>query len=200
MKPVVSTNKAAARVISVRVTALTFTAQQSPSASSPTAIGQIDLAGKASRSFSPIYAAGPLHQVEGKKSPWSGWGIFFGKTVAGAKFFLDLSRRKGIFQPSFCRPPSRLCVQAIVRRRGPRQDAAKVRLAKDAMRAPSSAAPAANEWIWGCSSVGRALQSHCRGRRFDSVQLHHLAIYPDRPVWPGRRRKEIKLIKKTDPR
>ena len=26
---------------------------------------------------------------------------------------------------------------------------------------------------WGCSSDGRALQSHCRGQRFDSAQLHH---------------------------
>ena len=27
--------------------------------------------------------------------------------------------------------------------------------------------------VRGCSSVGRALHSHCRGRRFDSDQLHH---------------------------
>src|SRR5688572_3809873 len=26
---------------------------------------------------------------------------------------------------------------------------------------------------WGCSSVGRALQSHCRGRGFESHHLHH---------------------------
>ena len=25
---------------------------------------------------------------------------------------------------------------------------------------------------WGCSSVGRALEWHSRGRRFDPVQLH----------------------------
>jgi hypothetical protein len=28
----------------------------------------------------------------------------------------------------------------------------------------------------GCSSVGRALQSHCRGREFESPQLHQLLI------------------------
>ena len=27
--------------------------------------------------------------------------------------------------------------------------------------------------VRGCSSDGRALQSHCRGQRFDSAQLHH---------------------------
>lgn len=27
--------------------------------------------------------------------------------------------------------------------------------------------------IWGCSSVGRASQWHCEGRRFESDQLHH---------------------------
>ena len=27
----------------------------------------------------------------------------------------------------------------------------------------------------GCSSVGRALQSHCRGREFESHQLHQVA-------------------------
>ena len=27
--------------------------------------------------------------------------------------------------------------------------------------------------VWGCSSVGRALRSQCRGREFESHQLHH---------------------------
>lgn len=27
--------------------------------------------------------------------------------------------------------------------------------------------------FWGCSSVGRALRSQCRGREFESHQLHH---------------------------
>ena len=27
--------------------------------------------------------------------------------------------------------------------------------------------------VWGCSSAGRALEWHSRGRRFDPVQLHH---------------------------
>ena len=27
--------------------------------------------------------------------------------------------------------------------------------------------------MWGCSSDGRALQSHCRGQEFDPPQLHH---------------------------
>ena len=27
--------------------------------------------------------------------------------------------------------------------------------------------------LWGCSSVGRALRSQCRGREFESHQLHH---------------------------
>ena len=27
--------------------------------------------------------------------------------------------------------------------------------------------------MWGCSSVGRALRSQCRGREFESHQLHH---------------------------
>ena len=31
---------------------------------------------------------------------------------------------------------------------------------------------------WGCSSDGRALQSHCRGQRFDSAQLHHVVPKP----------------------
>src|ERR1019366_3141188 len=30
---------------------------------------------------------------------------------------------------------------------------------------------------WGCSSVGRALEWHSRGRRFDPVQLHHSISY-----------------------
>ena len=34
----------------------------------------------------------------------------------------------------------------------------------------------------GRSSVGRALQWHCRGRRFDPVRLHHTC--PHRLVWP----------------
>ena len=29
---------------------------------------------------------------------------------------------------------------------------------------------------WGCSSVGRALRSQCRGREFESHQLHHKSI------------------------
>ena len=29
--------------------------------------------------------------------------------------------------------------------------------------------------MWGCSSDGRALQSHCRGQEFDPPQLHHLS-------------------------
>ena len=28
---------------------------------------------------------------------------------------------------------------------------------------------------WGCSSVGRALEWHSRGRQFNSVQLHHFS-------------------------
>ena len=47
-------------------------------------------------------------------------------------------------------------------------------------RSPLINAPAC-EWsacpgLWslrGCSSVGRALQWHCRGQRFDPAQLHH---------------------------
>ena len=32
-----------------------------------------------------------------------------------------------------------------------------------------------NGWpLWGCSSVGRALRSQCRGREFDPPHLHHL--------------------------
>src|SRR5688572_22293146 len=34
-----------------------------------------------------------------------------------------------------------------------------------------SAAPG-GEAAWGCSSVGRALESHSRGQGFDSPQLH----------------------------
>ena len=30
-----------------------------------------------------------------------------------------------------------------------------------------------DEGFWGCSSVGRALRSQCRGREFESHQLHH---------------------------
>ena len=29
---------------------------------------------------------------------------------------------------------------------------------------------------WGCSSVGRALAWHARGRQFESDQLHHLKV------------------------
>ena len=32
--------------------------------------------------------------------------------------------------------------------------------------------------VWGCSSDGRALQSHCRGQRFDSAQLHQPPAHP----------------------
>jgi hypothetical protein len=28
--------------------------------------------------------------------------------------------------------------------------------------------------VWGCSSVGRALESHSRGQGFDSPQLHRV--------------------------
>ena len=34
--------------------------------------------------------------------------------------------------------------------------------------------------FWGYSSVGRALQWHCRGQRFDPACLHH--FYPDRLI------------------
>ena len=30
--------------------------------------------------------------------------------------------------------------------------------------------------MWGCSSSGRALQWHWRGREFESLQLHHLSV------------------------
>ncbi len=30
--------------------------------------------------------------------------------------------------------------------------------------------------LWGCSSVGRAIALQAKGRRFDSVQLHHSFI------------------------
>ena len=40
--------------------------------------------------------------------------------------------------------------------------------------APLTPSPARLDWRfpWGCSSAGRALQSHCRGRQFDPDQLH----------------------------
>ena len=34
---------------------------------------------------------------------------------------------------------------------------------------------------WGCSSVGRAPESHSGGHRFDPVQLHHLEPHSIRP-------------------
>ncbi len=34
--------------------------------------------------------------------------------------------------------------------------------------------PYVKESFWGCSSVGRALRSQCRGREFESHQLHQL--------------------------
>ncbi len=40
--------------------------------------------------------------------------------------------------------------------------------------APSTAGSRLSPIPWGRSSVGRALQWHCRGRRFDSVRLHQL--------------------------
>ena len=33
--------------------------------------------------------------------------------------------------------------------------------------------PYVKKAFWGCSSVGRALRSQCRGREFESHQLHH---------------------------
>ena len=30
---------------------------------------------------------------------------------------------------------------------------------------------------WGCSSAGRALQSHCRGQGFESPQLHQFGVH-----------------------
>ena len=33
--------------------------------------------------------------------------------------------------------------------------------------------------LWGCSSAGRALEWHSRGRRFDPVQLHHFIFYSE---------------------
>ena len=35
----------------------------------------------------------------------------------------------------------------------------------------------------GCSSVGRALQSHCRGQGFESPQLHQ--IFSESLITPG---------------
>ena len=35
---------------------------------------------------------------------------------------------------------------------------------------------------WGRSSVGRALEWHSRGRRFDSARLHQQAPAPDRRI------------------
>jgi hypothetical protein len=32
--------------------------------------------------------------------------------------------------------------------------------------------------LWAVSSVGRALHSHCRGRRFDSGTVHHVIRLP----------------------
>ena len=34
--------------------------------------------------------------------------------------------------------------------------------------------------IWGISTVGSALHSHCRGHRFESGMLHHLTSNPNR--------------------
>jgi hypothetical protein len=31
-------------------------------------------------------------------------------------------------------------------------------------------------YIWGCSSVGRALEWHSRGLRFDPAQLHIVSL------------------------
>ena len=45
-----------------------------------------------------------------------------------------------------------------------------------------SAAPG-GEAAWGCSSVGRALESHSRGQGFDPPQLHWKAA--QRPYWLG---------------
>src|SRR5260370_42159580 len=34
---------------------------------------------------------------------------------------------------------------------------------------------------WGCSSVGRARQSHCRGQGFEPPHLHHVLYLGDVP-------------------
>ena len=39
-------------------------------------------------------------------------------------------------------------------------------------------------YLWGCSSVGRALEWHSRGRRFDPDQLHHLLTLISMPCLP----------------
>ena len=43
---------------------------------------------------------------------------------------------------------------------------------KSALHGEESAARGAVQPVRGCSSDGRALQSHCRGQGFDSPQLH----------------------------
>ena len=43
-------------------------------------------------------------------------------------------------------------------------------------------------YVWGCSSVGRALDWQSRGRRFDPVQLHHPDEMDDARRKPGGRR------------
>ena len=55
--------------------------------------------------------------------------------------------------------------------------------------------------VRGCSSDGRALQSHCRGQGFDSPQLHHprrlisLDIHHSTPAW-----RRLRVVLSRSPR
>lgn len=49
--------------------------------------------------------------------------------------------------------------------------------------------------LWGCSSVGRALESHSRGRGFDSLQLHFVRNTRQEFAQPRQVRKEATVSK-----
>ena len=54
--------------------------------------------------------------------------------------------------------------------------------------------------LWGCSSAGRALEWHSRGRRFDPVQLHHLILlFGAYPVYNPKRRAVASTGRRFDP-
>jgi hypothetical protein len=52
---------------------------------------------------------------------------------------------------------------------------------------------------WGCSSAGRALEWHSRGRRFDPVQLHHLTfLFRAFPVYSPKGRAVVSTGRRSE--
>jgi hypothetical protein len=105
--------------------------------------------------------------------------------VASGLHFALLSRRRGRVSRSPGRTRRTACEPWDTSRIPTRKAPGKGRFRTRHARMPPCAAPARflapagaavynGATRWGCSSIGRARHSHCRGRGFESPHLHHL--------------------------